>query len=360
MSKIWQRYFFKELIQVFCLFICCFYFLYVLIDYSVHTKDFQNGAIGIGQLIAYYGCQFTKRGDILIPIAILIATIKVLTAANMRHEIVALATGGISLKKIMAPFLGVATGCSLLLYLNFQYLQPFCLDQITAFETRFFKTSSNKGKKSLPVNALVLEDGTLLLYQQYDPHQKAFLDAYWLKNNDHLFRMQSLFPHATYPYGTQVDCLERSSEGELVKTASYEVLPFPQIEFNPYTLFSAANPPRMQSISELARTIGWKQVGFGKMHDRMAESVTFFYYKLVIPLVCLLTVIGPAPFCMRFSRNLSVFLIYAISLIGIIGYYTIMNAATILATSQVIPPIAAILLPPAACFLILGWRYAKL
>ena len=345
--------------KVFFLFISCFYFLYVLIDYSVHAKDFQNGAISFFHIVAYYCCQFTKRADILIPIAILIATIKVLTTSNLRNEIVALATGGIPLKKIMRPFLWGALGCSAVLYLNFQCLQPCCLNQISAFEEHFFKAQT-KGKEGKSVNALVLEDSTLLIYQNYDSNKKAFVDAYWLKSSDELFRIQSLFPYEKTPYGIFVDYLKRSAEGELVKTASYGTLPFPQMRFDPKTLFSAAHPPRMQSISQLAHTMGWKQIGLGKMNDREAEAATFFYFKLITPLVCLLAVIGPAPFCLRFTRTLSVYLIYALSLFGMIAFYTLANSSVVLGESQVLPPIVAILLPQTVFFLLLGLRYAKL
>lgn len=357
MTYIWQRYFLRELMKVFCLFIGSFYFVYVLIDYSVHTKDFQSDQITFQSLLIYYGCQFTKRADILIPVALLIATIKVLTTSTLRHEIVALAAGGISLKTILRPFIWAALAFSALLYLNFQWAQPFCLNQITTFEERIFKGDS-KGKENLPVHSLVLQDGSLLIYQSYNPAKKTFFDTYWLRDTDHIFRIQSLMHHEKVPYGTYVDTINRLPSGELMKVASYARCSFPQIQFDQKTLYSAAHPPRMQSISELAHTMGWKQVGFKKMNDREAEAATFFYFKLLVPLVCLLAVLGPAPFCLRFSRTLPVYMIYALSLFGMIAFYTLLNACLILGQSQVIAPLAAILLPQTALFVVLV-RYAR-
>ena len=359
LPKIWQRYLFRELVRVFALFLFCFYFLYVLIDYSVHAKDFQNSALSFVHIAAYYGCQFTKRADILFPVALLIATIKVLTTSNLRGEIVALATGGISLKKIMGPLLMAAAFCSFFLYLNFQFLQPFSLNQISLFEEKFFKTQTY-GKEAKPVHALILEDNSLLIYQSYDQNKESFMDTYWLIDSDHLFKIQSLFPFEKIPYGIHVDYLVRSSEGELLKSASYATCPFPQMRFDPKTLFSAAHPPRMQSITQLAHTMGWKQMGLGKMNDRAAESATFFYFKLISPLICFLAVMGPAPFCLRFSRNLPVYFIYALSLFGMIAFYTLVNSSIVLGESQVFAPILAILLPQTLFFLVLGLRYAKL
>ena len=96
------------------------------------------------------------------------------------------------------------------------------------------------------------------------------------------------------------------------------------------------------------------------MNDREAEIATIFFYKLTVPLACILAVIGPAPFCMRFGRRLSVFFIYTLSLFGIIAFFTLTNSSIILGESQLLPPFWAVLLPPTLAFLIFGWNYAKL
>jgi lipopolysaccharide export system permease protein len=119
---IWKKYFFKELVKVFLLFMGTFYFLYVLIDYSAHTKDFYQVGIGFSDFVLYYLFQFTNRAEILIPIALLISTIKVMTTANMRNEILALISGGIAMKHLMRPFIFAGILCASFLYLNFQFI----------------------------------------------------------------------------------------------------------------------------------------------------------------------------------------------------------------------------------------------
>jgi lipopolysaccharide export system permease protein len=360
-NTIWKRHFFVELLKVFVLFIGCFYFLYVLIDYASHTKVLHTDQLAFLDIILYYACQFTKRADILLPIALMVATIKVLTTSNLRNEILALATGGIPLKKIMRPFLWAAFFCAALLYLNFQFLQPLSLSWVASFEERYFK-GQGKMRASKQVHALVLEDNTLLIYQTYDQEKRAFFDVFWLKSCDHFCRIQTLLPHEKIPLGKYVDSLMRTSDGEIVKLASYKETSFPDMRFDTKALFSALHPPRMQSISQLAHHLGGKQTRFGtaKMTDREAEAATFFYFKLAAPLICLLAVIGPAPYCLQFSRNLPVFLIYTLSLFGIITLFTFVNSSVILGESQVMPPILAIALPQMLFFFILGWKYAKL
>lgn len=361
MNRIWKRYFFAELMKVFFLFMGCFFFLYVLIDYSVHTKAFHSNEITYLNTLFYYLCQFTKRAEIIVPIALMVSSIKVLTTANIRNEIVALATGGISLKKVTRPFIGAALILSALLYLNSEFIQPFSLNKIEAFEEFYFKERAREGENK-KVNALLLEDNTLLIYQAYDQERRAFFDVFWLQGCDRFYRIQSLFPYETVPFGKYVDTLIRNPEGEIIKIGSALEASFPEMKFETKALFNAVHPPRMQSLTQLAHYLNWKDThfGLGKMNDKEAEGVTFFYFKLVSPLVCILAIIGTAPFCLRFNRNLSIFMIYALSLFGMVTFFTLANSSLILGESQVFPPAMSVLIPQLTLFLILGWRYAKL
>lgn len=360
MSKIWERYLFKEIGKIFLLLIASFYFFYVLVDYSVHTKSFHQESLSFFDVILYYLCQFSKQAGLLVPVALMIASIKVLTTMNVRGEIVALAVAGIALKRLVRPLLIFAGICSALLYLNIQLLQPRALAPLHQFEEQNFKGRAHD-MRSL-VHSLVLQDHSLLLYQKFDQEHQAFFDAYWVENSDRLYRIKNLYPFEKVPFGTTVDLLARNASGEIIRDASFDTLSFPEIRFDPKALFSAIHPPEWQSLSRLLSSIHWKQAGLyaGGMSDREAIAASHFLYKLTTPLICLLAILAPLPFCMRFARQLPVFFIYAFSLFGIIAFFTLINACLILGESQVIPPFWAILIPSFVSFVVCGWKYAKL
>ena len=105
LASIWQRYLFREILKVFFLFLGCFFFLYSIMDYSLHMQDFfVDKQIHLDHLFIYYFYQFIKRADLLIPLAFLIATLKVLFSFNARGELVALQASGLSSRKILRPF----------------------------------------------------------------------------------------------------------------------------------------------------------------------------------------------------------------------------------------------------------------
>lgn len=348
---IWKRYFLKELAKIFFLFIGGFYFLYVLIDYSAHTKTFNQEGIHAIDIVLYYLFQLTKRADVLFPIALLIAVIKVLTTLSLRHETVALVSAGVPLKTLMRPFLLAGAFCAFLLYLNFQFLQPLSLTALSSFEDSFFKERSTEE----PIGSLPLTDNSLLIYQKYQGEEKAFFDVYWFKNPDLIYRIQTFYPYEKIPFGKHIDLLKRAG-GELTRTDSFDFLEFPEIHFDPKSLFTAVHPPRLQSLTQLFSNLSWKI----KQNDREAETATVFIYKLMIPLTCLLVVFAPAPFCLRFDRHLPIFLTYALCLFGIISFFTFVNSCVILGESQVISPLWALLIPFTLYFGIFGWKYAKL
>src|SRR6185503_19712701 len=121
---IWKRYFFKELLLTFTFVIAASYLLYVVIDYATHTKLFQQKELPLWHLSIYYFYQFSKHAEILLPVALLISTLKVILTANVQRELLILMSAGISVKKITLPFLLFGLGITTLCYLNFEYLQP--------------------------------------------------------------------------------------------------------------------------------------------------------------------------------------------------------------------------------------------
>lgn len=361
MIQLWKRYFFKEWVKVFTLFLGCFYFLYVLIDFSAHAKAFHQDAIGYIDIMTYYLYQFTQRADVLILFALLIATIKVLTTLNLKNEIVALVVSGVSLKKLLRPFLFAGICCAGVLYANFQYLCPISLYKLNEFEDRFFHNKV-KDDRSKSVKHIFLKDSSLLVYNSYDFKENTFLDVYWFRSFDDIVHMKKLYPFESITKGFFVDHIFRNSEGQMVRKEGFESKEFPGMEFEKSALYAAAHPPRWQSISQLAGDIPWTQIrwGFKKMNDREAQLVTMFYYKLLLPLACILAVIAPAAHALRFGRSLPVFLIYSLSLFGMITFFTLVNSSVILGESQVLSPIVSVSLPFLAAFLFFGWKYAKL
>lgn len=359
LSKIWERYFLKELIKFFVLFLGCFYGLYVLVDYAGHTSALphHSSSIPFSEITRYYLFVFSSRADILIPLALLIATTKTLCTLNIHNELVALMASGIRLKSLLRPFILLGLLCTALLFINEQFLLPTALKKLGRIEEA---AKSHKGHRraEMAVMQVALEDGSLLLYQNYDAAKEQFFDAYWIRTPDDLYRIKWLSSQTTPPVGQFVDHLVRLPSGELSHSESFETHSFPDLVFNTHALKSTLLNPDALSLTEL-----WQQLpnpSATALSEKESKILTAFVWKCTIPWLCLLAVMAPAPFCVRFSRHPPVFFIYVCGIFGLIAFFMLMDATQVIAKRQVIAPLYAISLPFASLFALFSWRYLRL
>lgn len=358
MMKIWQRYFLYEMIKTTLFFLVCFYGLYVLIDYASHTGSFHKNHVQFQwkEVASYYIYDFIKRIDFLLPLALLLGSIRTIISLNTNNELVALMSSGISLRTLMRPFILLGLLCTGLMYLNMEFVSPIALKKLKLIDD---SRSSKKrdSQTSLAAQHILLEDKSTLIFQSYDSSQNRFFDVYWVRSIDDIYRIKFLFPNLDTPRGEFVDHLVRNSNGELAVLDSVEQMSLPDLRFNKKTLFETLTPAEELAVSELWKKLPEKQKATS---EKQAQSIAAFYQKLLLPWFCLFAVIGPAPFCLYRTRNLPVFFIYALSIFGLLAFDVVIEAALILGKRQVMPPLLALGPPFAIIGGLLVWRYTRI
>lgn len=361
-NQIWARYFLREFLKVFFLFLVCFYGLYVLVDYASHMSAILHHQKHIHwiDIAKYYSYVFASRAEILLPIGLLIALIKTLTSLNTHHELVALMAGGFKLKTLLRPFIYAGILCTLLLYLNEQFILPSAMQRLRQFE------ETNKEKKrrahydtQMMVRTLLMEDGSLLLFQDYDMANERFFDAYWIRSVDDIYRIKYLLPEKPMPIGLFVDHLTRQPNGEIALNESMDRYEFNQMHFSQELLQSTIMDPEALSLTELYAQPLDKNID--ELSERDSKIQTAFYWKMMIPWLSVLAIIAVAPFCVRYSRQTPLFFIYVGGLFGFLAFYLLLDAAQILAKRQVvISPALGLGVPFLTVFTYFSWRFIKL
>ncbi len=354
-TKIWERYFLQEMAKIFFLFLFCFYGLYVLIDYASHTSSAlsrHQTSIRWQELARYYMFVFASRAEILIPFALLIALIKTLCSLNTSHELVALMASGLKLRILLRPFLLIGLFFTFLMFLNEQLLLPTALKKLRRIEDAT-KHQSYRNQLTLTAHSIVLEDSSLLLFQFYDTANERFFDTYWIRSIDDIYRMKYLTPYTPAITGYFVDHFVRQSNGELAQQESFKQFEFKNLHFNQENLQSTLLDPDTLSLSELSMQFHRSSI----LMEKESKILTAFYWKLIIPWLCLLVILAPAPFCISFSRTLPIFFIYVGGLFGLIAFYLFMDAAQVVAKRQVIEPFWAIVVPFLCVSIFFVWRF---
>lgn len=355
--KIWERYFLKEMLKSFLFFISVFYGLYVLIDYSSHSSSFHyhHSQFKIYEIAVYYLCEFTERMNVIIPFGLLLATIRTLTNLNTHHELIALLASGVKMQTLLKPFLWVGFSMVLLLYASTQFWMPTALQRINHIDQKH-RSQKNKANLKLAVQSLVLKDKSTVIFQNYDAIEKKLIDVYWISDINNIYRIKYLYPYQENPIGESIDHFQRLPQGELRLKESLDKKSFPEMRFNKKDLFQGMTNPEDESLSDL-----WKKIPPTKIaSEKESQILSVFYYKMIIPWLCLLAVIGPAPFCVRYSRQTPLFFIYACSLFGLVALYLSLNATLVLAKRQISEPALIILLPFLIFSSLLIYRYIKI
>ncbi|NGX42040.1 MAG: hypothetical protein K940chlam7_00316 [Chlamydiae bacterium] len=355
---IWEKYFLRETIKVFFLILFCFYGLYVLIDYASHSngQHYHHSHFQWLELCQYYYREFIQRLNVILPFALMIASIRTLTQLNVNNELLAFMASGIKLKTLLRPFVLMGLFCTLLVYANTEYFLPKALREHRYLNDAHSLQKSKKNKRIF-VQRITLKDHSTLLFQEFDVAREMFFDVYWVKSFDEIYRIKYLSPHTKVPVGRFVDHFVRNDHGKLFKTASFEKKTFPEIRFNKKVLLDTITPPQELPLSKLWNKLPkFRQI----LSEKEAALSATFYHKLVIPWLCLLAIIGPAPFCVRFSRHFPLFIIYACSIFGLVACYLILNAAVVLGNRQVLPAIWSIGIPFSLILGIVGWKFFRM
>ncbi|MCX6356527.1 MAG: LptF/LptG family permease [Candidatus Aureabacteria bacterium] len=120
--RILDRYLLREFIIPLCYCLAAFFLVYIIYDLSAHLDDYVEYRIPLMEMGRYYAIQLPMVMVQLIPLSILLAIVYCLGMLTRHNEITAMRASGMSIYRIMTPF--VAMGIcftALLFYLNEEF-----------------------------------------------------------------------------------------------------------------------------------------------------------------------------------------------------------------------------------------------
>lgn len=352
---IWKNYFLTEILKFFFFFLLGFFFLYSVIEYSTHLSDFfKDRQWQAQEVVLYYANLLLKRLDFLIPLALLLSTIKVLTSLNLKNEWLVLQAAGIPTRRLLQPFWTVAIACTLVTYLNFQYLLPSALRHIDEFRVTHFQNSHLAKRRQL-IHLLPLQDNTKLLYQSFDKEKNLLFDVLWIKSLDEIWHIKYLNADPTQPLAHFADHIVRNSAGVLEKQKSYVKIHLQDLKWHPRRARQGLVPFEQKSITDLYRL---RHSPTTSPYE-VPKMTTALLFRLTVPLISPLLVMAIAPFCLSYHRQRHFFLVYALGLFGLFAIYMLLDALSILSETGILSPFVAICSPLLLLSSFFTWIYIQ-
>ncbi|MCH9633419.1 MAG: hypothetical protein S4CHLAM7_01440 [Chlamydiae bacterium] len=324
--RIWSRYIRHQFLKIFFLLIFSFYFVYILIDYSSRLDYFTK--LPALSILIYYLHLFVQKADLLLPFAFMIALIKVLLSINEHNELTSMLMSGLTYKKLLSPLLYTAIILTVLLYANFEFLEPMAQKRIETIKQK-------KRSKRIQVHSFVLDDSTKIVFWKFDLSKNSLEEVYWLKSSDHIYYMKELYPYSKPPIGHYVLEFKRNANDNLELVDKIDLRPFKEmaLDFNPliHSVFSI----RTYSISSLIKALNNPKI---LANVNKHELLTLLNFKLLLPLLPLMIYMALVPICTRFSRNTPTFLIYMIAIGTLLSFITLIDACYFLGETKSISP----------------------
>ena len=167
--KLLDRYICKKFFSTFFVVLAIFILVIIIIHAVDNISSFKKHQLSFYQVFNYYCVLVPYLVNLLVPIIVFWTTIWVTTRLAKRSEIIALLSGGISLHRIITPYITIAL---LLTSANF-YLTGWVLasanKERVAFESKY-----------LGIGFLVRSDYVQL---KVGPEQYLYIDTYYGGNN---------------------------------------------------------------------------------------------------------------------------------------------------------------------------------
>lgn len=131
--KLIYRYLLREYLAPLTYCLLGFSMIYVIYDLFDHMSKFAAAKCSAIQIATYYGCLLAVSMEYLVPASLMLATLYTLWRLTRHHELIAMRASGISLTRIMMPFLAVALIFSVASLAIKELVTPRALEWATLF-----------------------------------------------------------------------------------------------------------------------------------------------------------------------------------------------------------------------------------
>ena len=119
MQKLLDRYLIREFLIPLCYCVVAFMLIYIIYDLSAHLDNYIEDRVPLRFLLNYYAIQMPLVMVQVIPLSILLAIVYCLGALSRHNEITAMRAAGVSVYRIILPYLALGVAFSaLIFYLN--------------------------------------------------------------------------------------------------------------------------------------------------------------------------------------------------------------------------------------------------
>ncbi|MFH1857168.1 MAG: LPS export ABC transporter permease LptG [Candidatus Omnitrophota bacterium] len=344
--RILDRYLTKEFLVPFFYCLMVFIFLYIIIDLFSHLDEILRDNVQIQILIKYYLSFIPMILIQTMPIAALISTLYILGNLNHYNEITAMRASGISLWRLILPFLIIAMVISFAaLCINEKLVPMTSLLSTTIKEEDIEKTNLKEKNQVLENVAFYGKDNKMFYIKKFDKTKNILHDIIILEhdNQQHLKKKitakEAAFEGGEWKF-SDVIIYPLNSSGQLTDEPLFYKETFINIAERPQDFVQLQHQTQFMNYFQLKEYIKRFQSSGYKPTKELVDLHT----KLSIPFTNFVIILMAIPFALKFTKS-GAFMYIGATFGIIIIFYPFMAINIALGKAGIIPPYLAAWLP---------------
>lgn len=139
-----DRYIFLRLLVITGVVLLMLIFIFVMIDFSENSDDFADQGAEMAEIFrAYYLNYVPEMTRLVLPVAVFVACLFLTGQLSDRLEITALKAAGVSLYRLIVPYMAFALFCAIGISLLDAFVIPKSNAERIAFEEQYLKSKSD-------------------------------------------------------------------------------------------------------------------------------------------------------------------------------------------------------------------------
>lgn len=336
--KIMHRYIFGHLVKNFTIGLSMFVFLFLMVDFFDRLDNVLSEQASIGLIALYFLCKIPLMVNLMIPIAVIFATLFTYGLLSKSSELTAMRASGVTITWLGRPLILLALGLSCTSLLLSEVVVPFTERRQKEIYNIDIRKKDKRGG-----------------YNQ---------EHFWWRNKDSFYsvdlfdsRTNTLFDLSQFELSDDWNVVTRTDaervswlpaglgwsmkgvhrflfDKDPVLIQNLPELPLPIYE-TPADFYEFNDDPSLMSFRELKRFI--------KKQGRNGVSTTQYlpdmYSKLAFPFVVLITALVVLPFTLQPARSGSMATSSLLAIFVAFTYYAVDSFSISMGRAELLPPL---------------------
>ena len=307
-----DRYVVRQFVLTFVFALFAFLLIFLVVDLMEKLDDFVDAKVGADVILAYYAFFMPEIIRLMIPVAMLMGALFVTGRMANQNELAAMKSSGVSLTRILVPFLAVATLVSLAsIYFN-GWIVPYANQGKFDIERRYLQKHTdatgrfdiyfqegrtrivslgyyyNDVRSASRVSIQEFAETNLtVLTRRYDARQMKWVGA------DDTVRFRG------FPEWVLLDGTVRKFSGREESLTTFAELPMGRLALTPEDIEKKQRKPDEMPLEELGEFIDNQQ----RAGQDVSRWLVDYHAKIAFPFASVIVVLFGVPFSSNKRRG---------------------------------------------------------